>query len=302
VKLAELSVTELHSHLCGSGVFFQIGPFIAHLRSDLPDLPKLLHRLYAGYPLAEDDAFADFHIELLRSKGLRRWWGAQVQFYVDGEPPFSPFPQDTALPFLEWGLNWCVATRAHHYLMLHAGVVEKNGKTVLLPAWPGSGKSTLCAALIHRGWRLLSDEFALVRPGDLAIIPVPRLIALKNGSIAVIRAFASDAVLGPEFPKTRKGTVAHLCPPAASIDCAHQVGQAAWIVFPHFKAGAELRLQPLLKGKAFLKLSGNSFNYEQIGPRGFETVGGLIESCECYIFHYGDLGQAVAQMDALVAD
>jgi predicted ATPase len=29
---------------------------------------------------------------------------------------------------------------------------------VILPAPPGSGKSTLCAALVTRGWRLLSDE------------------------------------------------------------------------------------------------------------------------------------------------
>jgi predicted ATPase len=46
--------------------------------------------------------------------------------------------------------------------MLHAAVVEKNGKALILPALPGSGKSTLSAALAMNGWRFLSDEFTMI--------------------------------------------------------------------------------------------------------------------------------------------
>jgi hypothetical protein len=298
--IADLPSLELRKYLYKPGIFYRIGPFTIHLQSDLPGLAELIQRLYADYSLAEDTTFADFHIALYRPSGLRRWWRPQVQFRTDVKVPFQPFPQDTALPFLEWGLNWCVAMHAHHYLMLHAAVLEKQGSAVLLPAWPGSGKSTLCAALSLRGWRLLSDEFALVRPADLAIVPFPRLIPLKNESIPVIRAFAPDAVMGPEFPKTRKGTVAHLRPPRDSITRAQETAQARWIVFPHFEANADLRLKTLSKERAFLKLAGNSFNYELIGLRGFETVSGLIGNCACYLLQYSDLEQAVTQLDALV--
>jgi HprK-related kinase A len=184
--------------------------------------------------------------------------------------------------------------------MLHAGVLEKNGGAMLFPAWPGSGKSTLCAALSHGDWRLLSDEFALVRPTDLALIPFPRLIALKNESIDVIRAFAPNAVMGPEYPKTRKGTVAHMRPPGKSVALSEITAQARWIVFPNYEAGATLRLKAISKERAFLKLSGNSFNYELIGLRGFETVSRLIESCNCYLLRYSHLEEAVTQLDYLV--
>jgi predicted ATPase len=33
-------------------------------------------------------------------------------------------------------------------------VVERDGHALILPAMPGSGKSTLTAALVQRGWRL----------------------------------------------------------------------------------------------------------------------------------------------------
>ena len=74
--------------------------------------------------------------------------------------------------------------------MLHAAVVERNGSALFLPAMPGSGKSTLCAALTYRGWRLFSDEFGLIEPARGAVLPLPRAIPLKNRSIEVIRRFA----------------------------------------------------------------------------------------------------------------
>lgn len=300
MKVAELTTSEIRSHLQSDfGLNLRLGTFTVRLHSNLPDLPRLLGHLYAEYPLTPETDYADFHIRINWEGIVRRFFRPQVQFWIDEETPFSPFPADTALPFLEWGLNWCVAMRAHQYLMLHSAVLEKNNKALLLPAWPGSGKSTLCAALCHRGWRLLSDEFALVRPISFALVPFPRLIPLKNESIAIIRAFAPEAIMGPEYPKTRKGTVCHVRPPVDSIERAEQTVQARWIIFPKFQTGAETGLQPLAKTRAFLKLADNSFNYEQIGLRGFETVAGLIDSCDCYLFQYSDLEQAMAQLNAL---
>ena len=299
LKINSLTVYELENYL-RQGIVIELSPFTIRLQSELSPLTPLLHKLYAHYFLAEDDSFADIQVRIVRKRSIRNWLQPEAQIWVYDNVHSPVFPQETTLPFLEWGINWCVATRAHHYLLLHTGVVEKNGQTVLLPASPGSGKSTLCTALIHRGWRLLSDEFGLVRPADLAIVPFPRLIPLKNESIAVIRAFVPDAVLGPEFPKTRKGTISHLRPPAESIARAGEIGRAAWIVCPQFQAGAETLLLPLSRTEAFIKLSRNSFNYARIGLRGFETVGRLVESCSSYSLKYSDLEEAIAQLEALV--
>lgn len=301
MRIADLEVAQLNAGLRLTGLTFHTGPFIFRLRIPSNELPNLLSFLYADYRLAEDTAFADFHITISRKNG---WWSLKQSKWMfktdDVVMPYVPFPEDTILPFLEWGINWRVANQAHHYLMLHAGALEKNGTTLLLPAQPGSGKSTLCAALCHRGWRLLTDEIALVRPADLALVPFPRLIGLKNQSIAIFRDFAPEAVLGLEYPKTHKGTVCHVRPPTDSIERSNEIGRARWIVLPKFKAGASLALQPLDKTEAFIQLTGHSFNYELIGLRGFQAMTGLIDACDCYTFEYGgDLEQAVAQLNAL---
>jgi HprK-related kinase A len=207
---------------------------------------------------------------------------------------------DHAFPLFEWGLNWCVASYSHQFLMLHSAVVEKNGKAVLLPAWPGSGKSTLCAALVFRGWRLLSDEFGLIRPGTNAMIPFPRCIPLKNESIAILSEFAPEAVSGPIFPRTRKGDVAHLKPPTESVQRSTELAVPGFVVFPRYTPGQQAILKPLAKARAFMKLAGNAFNYELLGETGFRTVASLIHTCDTCLFHYDDLEKAVQTLDRLV--
>lgn len=57
----------------------------------------------------------------------------------------------------------------------------------IVPAPLDSAKRTLCAALVGKGWRLLSDELALVRLDTGELVPLPRPISLKNASINIIR-------------------------------------------------------------------------------------------------------------------
>lgn len=114
---------------------------------------------------------------------------------------------------LEWGLNWCVSMHAHHYLIIHAAVVEKNGLAAILPAPPGSGKSTLTAGLVLSGWRLLSDELTLIDRRTGLLHALPRPVSLKNQSIDVIRQFNPEAFINRVSHDTSKGSVAHMRPP-----------------------------------------------------------------------------------------
>jgi HprK-related kinase A len=180
-------------------------------------------------------------------------------------------------------------------------VVEKEGRAVILPAPPGSGKSTLCAALVARGWRLLSDELTLVRLDDGQVDPVPRPVSLKNGSIDVIRAWAPQALLSPPVTDTVKGTVAHMRAPYESVARALEPATPAWIVFPTWRAGAAAELVPVPRARAHLRLAENAFNYSLLGAAGFTAAARLADHARSFDFSYGTLDDAMAVFERLLA-
>lgn len=297
--VGHLDHREFRKQLSEEGLSLQFGPFNLRIRSNLESFSDIAYRLYKYYPVPESSEINDFHVEISAPRGLRRWIRRQARFGIDGQFPFAPYAAAHAFPALEWGINWCVATRSHHLLMLHAAGVERNGRAILFPASPGDGKSTLCAALIHSGWRLLSDEFGLVRPDDGLLLPLPRLIPLKNGSIEVIRSFCPEAVIGPSFPGTRKGTVAHVRPPVASIRRAQETAQPRWLVFPRWVADARTSLQPMTRSDAFLMVATNAFNYEVLDETAFRLVRDIVHRCDAYSLVYSDLAEATEVLGRL---
>ncbi|MGB8435409.1 MAG: HprK-related kinase A [Burkholderiales bacterium] len=300
MRIGELDVSTLARRLAGEGIALDLGAARVRVRARAPGLAEALRAVYWAYPVEDASGFFDITVRLDQPRGIRRFVRPQVSFFVDGERPFEPFPSDTHLPLLEWGINFCFAERCQDHLVLHAGVVERRGHAVMLPALPGSGKSTLTAALVCRGYRLLSDEFAVVRLSDGMAVPILKPIALKNESIDVIRAFAPGVVLGPRFPKTRKGTVAHMAPDEASVAARWMSARPSLIVFPKYAAGTELQCVPVLSSRAFTRLAVNSFNYAKLGPLGFDAVGDLVESCECYSIQYSSVDEAVQTIDELI--
>ena len=297
--VAELSRGELEKRLRGDGLRLRTGPIVTSIRSSLDTVANGIALHYAEHALEHADGFTDFHISVERPRNVRRWVNRQVVFRFDGDAPFSPLPAQQAFPMLEWGLNWCISSHCHQYLTIHAAVVERAGRAVILPAPPGSGKSTLCAGLAFSGWRLLSDELTLIEPDTGAVVPVPRPISLKNASIDVLRVFAPAATVGPAVHETIKGSVAHVKPPLEGVLRAMETAVPRWVVLPRYAAGAPARLAPLSKGAAFMQLIDNSFNYNVHGRRGFDTLASLIDGCECYEFSYSRLGDAAAVFDRL---
>ncbi|MCS6785510.1 MAG: HprK-related kinase A [Thiobacillaceae bacterium] len=291
-RVGGLTAHELARRL-RTGLALRSGPFVFRIQSRLGSVAENLHRLYADHPLAEED-FADFHVCVRALTGLRRLVRPQAQFELDGQRPFKPLPLDQAHALLEWGMNWCIANHAHHYLILHAAVLARNGHALLLPGEPGAGKSTLTAALMLDGWRLLSDELTLIDRHDGLVYGLARPVSLKNASIAVIRAHAPQAVFGTVARDTHKGTVAHLKPTADSVARVHEPARPAWIVFPRWRPDTPARLTPHDPGAAFLHLASHAFNYAALGRLGFELTARLMASCSCWEFAYSELSEALA--------
>jgi hypothetical protein len=287
--------------LVTNGLTIRTGPFNFRIISNIDSVANGIRLLYADYPLVEHGEFVDFTVGLLKSGGFRRWWRPQVRFVYDGQHPFSALPVDHAFPLLEWAMNWCISTQAHQYLTLHAAVIEKNGHAVIMPAPPGSGKSTLCAGLVSQGWRLLSDELALISPENGRISPLGRPISLKNQSLDVIKRFAPGIVLNEVTHDTSKGSVSHMKVPSEHLARLDETAIPKWVVFPKYVHDAKAELTARSRADSMLELGRNAFNYSVLGLTGFEMLANVISASECYDFTYSRLEDAVAVFDQLAA-
>lgn len=298
MNVSDLTLEGFTRNVAGDGVAIRFGPFVSRIVTTLPELAAPIKSLYSDFPLATE-GLVDFHVAIRTSFRWRHVFSPQAEFVVDGDVAFLPFDRPLALAFLEWGLNRCIYRNAHQFLIFHAAVVDRDGQALVFPGLPGSGKSTLCAALVNRGWRLLSDELTLVRPADGGLVSIARAVSLKDRSIQIIQEFAPDAVFGPRIENTHKGTMAHMRPPSDSVHRVDDLSKAAWIVFPRYGHEAETKLTPLAKARAFFRLADSSFNYDILGALGFRMTCDLVDSCDCYEFAYSSLDEAVARLGDL---
>lgn len=266
---------------------FHIAPFNVRVRSSFSTVANHLNIFYAGYRRCESGSFVDFDIQVLHGKGLRRWWRPQARFLLDGAESFFPLPAEQAGPMFEWGLNWCLANRPLGYLVMHAGLLAQSGQALMMPGFPGAGKSTLCAALcLLEEWQLLSDELAILDPVSGLMQPHPRPISLKNASIDVVSGFP-QARLGPVYRDTRKGTISHAACPEDSVAASAETARVRWVVFPRYEAGSQPLCDEISRAEAFALISEQSFNRERMGEVGFNALCDMLSDASCFQVVYG---------------
>lgn len=258
--------------------------------------------MYGDFSVLPDSAFADFHIQIVEDRffPLRH---RQAHFFLDGVKMFTPLPSWQSFVMFEWGLNWCLAAHCHQFLIIHAAVIEQNGNAAIIPAPPGSGKSTLCAGLVNRGWRLLSDELALYDKASGLVYGMARPINLKNDSISIIQQFAPDAEFTRVVPNTSKGTVALMRPPLASVLRIAEPARPKWIICPKYQENSPPLLQQHSKALTFMLLAEQSFNYDIHGEAGFDAIRNLIDNCiDTYHLTYSRLSDAEAVFSDLLTE
>jgi len=299
MKIGDLTPDQLHRRFGGAGLRIRIGPFVFHLRTPIRDFVADFSFLYADFPICDESEVSDFGVRVAPAARWRPWREAQAEFWADGASLFKTFPRRLAMPLTEWGLNGCICNYAHQFLMFHSAVVEKAGRAAILAGPPGSGKSTLCAALLARGWRLLSDEFALLDPARGWLLPIPRPVALKEASIGLVERLLPHLPIGRVFAPTHKGTLAHLRPPTEAVERQAEPALPGWVVFPTYAGSVDTKLLPLRKAAGFLRLEENCFNYTTLGRTAFDSLSQIIETAECYELPFAQAVAAAELVDGL---
>ena len=273
-------------------------PFNFQVHTSGSALQNQLQRLYPSSILKPAPAkdIVDFQIDFKRN------WFSLSQSYAFklGQHHFRMTAKPQLLSVFEWGLNWAVSSYQNRYLCIHAAVLEKNGISLILPAPPGSGKSTLCALLMLSGWRLLSDEHCLVDPDTGLIFPFVRPISLKNRSIAMLNQRYGQNIVQSVVPDTFKGTIGYLPPNDESWQLMHQPVQPSYVIFPKYNANVTAtEFSGIPQSQLFMQLAVNSFNYTVLAEIGFTTLGRLVKQVVGIRLEYADTDEALQLISEL---
>ncbi len=193
-------------------------------------------------------------------------------------------------------LVWQTAINAHDYFLnIHAGVASDGKQCYLFPAAPGSGKSTLTAALVHHGFEYFSDEVALLHEGGLHVEPVPLALCVKNTGVAVLARYY------PQLHELSDGkSVRYLSPPAQAIPPAKTRRPVAAIIFPCYAPEKATALELIGSAEALQSLMRECLIVDT--RLSLDKVAGLlawIEKTPCYRLTVSDLEEAVVLMQAL---
>lgn len=283
-------------------LYIAIPPYNFRLVSSDERVVRNVQRLYPETVTKATDFPVDFEVEVKGGLGLHRFIHRQARFLCEGHEPFQPLPAQHSYAMLEWGLNYVVAANEFTYAIVHAGILALNDNAIMFPAPPGSGKSTLTLWLAFHGWRLLSDEMALVKPNSLDVVPFVRPICLKNKSIELAKAWFPHAVMSDITRNTHKGDVCHVSPPLHSWQNNRREARLSAIVFPKYQAGSALEIYQLNQAQAFAELANNAFNMSVLGKLGFDTAFKLVSSLPAFTVQYSNMDELTQFLLELVAD
>ena len=164
-----------------------------------------------------------------------------------------------------WDLHASVPLKARDFLFLHAGVVSRLGRALLLPARMDCGKSSLTLALMRAGWDYLSDELAPIDPVTRRVYPFPKLIGLDADGLQLFPGL--EERLDDRNGLSSELTERYVRPGDVESRVADP-SKVAWLVFPTSDFGGPARLTPLPTAAAVEAMAKNCFNLFRYEDRG----------------------------------
>ena len=135
---------------------------------------RLVLANYGAFHASQGTADLAYHIERT-ADGFRIDCGDEVLRDETGDEAVDY----VFLYLLEKQIALDLQKRRTDLYFVHASVLERHGRGSVISAASGTGKSTTAWALLHHGFRYLSDELAPIAPDTFDVHPYPHALCLK---------------------------------------------------------------------------------------------------------------------------
>jgi hypothetical protein len=218
--------------------------------------------------------------------------GAYV-VYQDGVPVLQVTELEGLTPALKAQLVQCVLAREDYRLAVHAAALSRGDHVLLLPGDAGSGKSTLTAALLARGFSLLGDDTVLLED-DFRVRGLPFALAVKAGAWDLLKPY-HPSLFGLPVDRRPDGRVVRYLRPVKMETRSLPV---RWLVFPSWQRTSDPRLKSLSRVEALKRfLPGCYAAARRLPSDDVARLIAWIEGIDCYTLDSSDLPGALKLID-----
>ena len=187
------------------------------------------------------------------------------------------------------------ALRCRDGLMLHAALMSKQGRGLLIRGESGAGKSSLAAWLLQQGWTYHGDEQMYAQASDGPWEGFVRPLCFKGDWAARFPALAA-----PPESIARVGGQTLVSPNLFGQDALPAVSvRPGLMLFPAFRPGAEFSLQRVPAGQATMHLVQGILNGGNLNNRGVAQAAEIARVCPGYQLSYGHFDQLAPLLEML---
>jgi hypothetical protein len=214
---------------------------------------------------------------------------------IDGSVEAEDLTRDEAVALIEHQIIRNTVLQTSEYLAIHAAAVAGPRGALLLAGEGSSGKSSLCAELVARGFGFLSDELALVHLKRKAVRPFARAILLKPGGTGETAGWGRAAPTGRgaapsvgdgrryvDWESLRSGSTAREC--------------GVWkIALCRFEQGGATAISEVSSEDAFHALLGLTLNVHALGTSAAcDALWDLTSSVPSHRVVFGSAGEGAS--------
>jgi len=180
--------------------------------------------------------------------------------------------------------------------IIHSASLSRDGRGILLIGPSGSGKTTLTLALCKKGLAFLSDEFAAIDLKTRNVLPFPRPILPRDGTMRILKLSTER-----QFTFSESDTTRYLIDPMDK-SCGIKIGRACPIdaVFLLNRCQGRPSAEPVSGAGAFESVVDNLINAtslpSDIGLRMLDVLHAVLRGAACWRLYSSSIPETIAEL------
>lgn len=253
------------------------------------DLALRIGFLGSASPESFDAVFGHLSTDISSTNATISVVGCRRSFFIfEEERPLAACAGDELVPHLKAILTERYVASVEDAFLIHAALLARDSRGVLICGSPGAGKTTLSVALMGSGYRYCSDDIVRIERNGMAG-GVPFLPAVKTGAWSLVAPYAPHVVDVATY-RRRDGQDVRYLPAPISVEAR----TLSDIVVLAREPGAAAGFEPVEPLEILSTILESAFSAKgSLDPESLKAFARTIENARCYRLVYSDLAEAV---------